>query len=358
MAPRHRTPRHEKSVNLALQGGGAHGAFTWGVLDRLFEDGRLWIEAISGTSAGAMNAVVAAHGMYDGGGEGARAALEDFWRRVSVAGRTSLLQRGPWARLTGKWSLEQSPIYLWLDIASRVASPYDLNPIGINPLRDLVAETVDFDKVRGCGDLPVYVSATNVETGRVRVFSGQELTLDALMASACLPSMFHAVEIDGTPYWDGGFMGNPVLFPFFDLDRCDDLLIVQINPIYRPGTPKSAREIHDRVNEITFNSSLLLELRQVDFVRRMAAEGRLDPERYHERRVHMIEARKRMRPLGASSKLNAEWAFLTHLRDIGREAADRWLAAHFDDVGVRSSLDLSAFVAGRRPAPTPAAAAE
>jgi len=342
-----RLPRHEKAVNLGLQGGGAHGAFTWGVLDRLFEDGRIWIEAISGTSAGAMNAVVAAHGMYDGGGEGAREALEAFWRKVSHAAVASPLRRPPWARLTGRWSLEQSPVYLWLDLASRIASPYDLNPMAINPLRDLVAETVDFDKVRGCGDMPVFVSATNVETGRVRVFTGEELSVDAVMASACLPSMFQAVEIDGEAYWDGGYMGNPVLFPFIDLGRCDDIVIVQINPVVRPGVPRSAREIHDRIGEITFNSSLLLELRQIDFVRRMVEEHRLDPARYREVRVHMIEARKRMRPLGASSKVNAEWAFLRHLRDIGREAAGRWIERHFDDLGVRSTIDVKEMIAGR-----------
>ncbi|MEO1687816.1 MAG: patatin-like phospholipase family protein, partial [Pseudomonadota bacterium] len=211
-----RQPHHEKSINLALQGGGAHGAFSWGVLDKLLEDGRFWIEAISGTSAGAMNAVVAAQGMYDGGAEGARAELERFWRKVSEAARYSPLRATPWARARGDWSLENSPAYLAMDLLNRVASPYDLNPLAFNPLRDLVDDFIDFDKVRDCRDMPLYLSATNVETGRVHVFRGAEITLDAVMASACLPLMFHAVEIEGSPYWDGGFMGNPVLFPFMN----------------------------------------------------------------------------------------------------------------------------------------------
>lgn len=340
-----RQPRHEKAINLALQGGGAHGAFTWGVLDRIFEDGRLWIEAISGTSAGAMNAVVAAQGMYDGGGDGARSELERFWRKVSEAARVSPYRAGPFAKARGDWSLENSPAYLAMDILSRMASPYDLNPWGFNPLRELVEDFLDFEKVRGCGDMPLFISATNVETGRVRVFRREEMTLDMVMASACLPQMFHAVQIEGAPYWDGGFMGNPVLFPFMDESPCDDIVIVQINPVVRPGTPRSAREILDRMNEITFNSSLLQELRTIDFVDRLVADGKL--EGYRRMKVHMIQSRKRMRKLSASSKLNSEWAFLTYLRDIGRDAAERWIEAHFDDIGRASTVDVKQMISGR-----------
>ncbi|MGI9332868.1 MAG: patatin-like phospholipase family protein [Gammaproteobacteria bacterium] len=341
-----RTARHVKAINLALQGGGSHGAFTWGVLDKIFEDGRIWIEAVSGTSAGAMNAVVASQGMYDGGGEGARTALEAFWLRVSEAGQASLVKRSPLDRLTRNWSLDTSPGYVWMDLLSRLASPYDLNPLRINPLRDLVRDCVDFQKVRNCGDMPIFISATNVETGRVRVFERDEITLDVVMASACLPHMFHAVEIDGTPYWDGGYMGNPVLFPFIDHSACDDIVIVQINPIVREGTPKTAREIHNRVNEITFNSSLLKDLRTIELVDRLIEQGKVDREDYREMKVHLIEARKRMRPLGASSKLNTEWAFLQHLRDVGRGAAARWIDRHFDEIGVRSTVDLREMFSG------------
>ena len=341
-----RGPQHVKSVNLALQGGGSHGAFTWGVLDRLFEDGRIWVDAVSGTSAGALNAVVASQGMYDGGGEGARAELARFWRAVAEAGRSSPFTRSFWDRLMGNWSLDASPGYLWMDLMSRVASPYDVNPLNLNPLRDLVDDFVDFAKVQDCADMPIFVSATNVETGRVRVFQREEITLDAVMASACLPFMFQAVEIDGVPYWDGGYMGNPVLFPFIDHSPCADIMIVQINPVERPGTPRSAREILNRVNEVTFNASLLRELRAIDFVDRLLADGRLDPCDYRAMRVHIVQDDAEMGPLGASSKLNAEWAFLQHLRDIGRAAAGRWLDAHFDDLGKRSTVDLSSMFSG------------
>ncbi|MEM8551105.1 MAG: patatin-like phospholipase family protein [Pseudomonadota bacterium] len=330
----------QKSINLALQGGGAHGAFTWGVLDKVFEDGRLWIDAISGTSAGAMNAVVAAQGMYNGGGEGARVALHDFWKAISRVGFLSPVRRGVVDRLLGNWALDNSPGFLWLDLLSRMASPYELNPANLNPLRDLVEKVIDFEKVRDSEDMPIFISATNVETGRVRVFNREEITLDVVMASACLPHLFHAVEIDGAPYWDGGFMGNPVLFPFFEMSPCDDIVIVQINPIFRGGAPKTAADIMNRVNEITFNSSLLRDLRAIDFVRRLIREGKLEEGTYRDVKVHIIEARKQMRPMKASSKMNSEWRFLTHLRDIGRHAAGRWIEKNFDEIGTRSTVDL------------------
>jgi len=341
-----RGPEHVKSINLALQGGGSHGAFTWGVLDRIFEDGRVWIAAISGTSAGALNGVVAAQGMYDAGGEGARAELERFWRAVSQAGQASPITRSVFDKLMGNWSLDTSPGYIWMDLLTRLASPYDLNPLNMNPLRDLVEDFVDFSKVQDCEDMPIFLSATNVETGRVRVFQRKEITLDAVMASTCLPNMFQAVEIDGTPYWDGGYMGNPVLSPFIDYSPCNDIAIIQINPVFRPGTPVSAREILDRVNEITFNSSLINELRAIDFIDRLIDEKRVDPEDFRKINVHIIHAQDEMIPLGASSKVNSEWAFLEHLRDIGRNAADQWLKAHFDDINTRSTVDISAMFGG------------
>ncbi len=335
-----RSKAHIKSINLALQGGGAHGAFTWGVLDRLFEDGRIWIEAVSGTSAGAMNAVVAAQGMYDGGGDGARAELARFWRAVSTAGRASPIQRSWMDQVMGNWSMDNSPGFLMMDLMSRMASPYDMNPLKINPLRDLVEEFVDFEKVRDCEDMPIFLSATNVETGRVRVFQREEITLDTVMASACLPGLFHAVEIDGVPYWDGGFMGNPVLFPFIDHSPCEDVLIVQINPVKREGTPQTARDIQNRMNEITFNASLTKELRSIHFICRLLAEGRVSANEFRDMKLHMIEGGEALLRLQASSKLNAEWQFLEHLRDIGRAAAGEWIARHFDDIGRKTTLDV------------------
>ncbi len=337
--PGRRNANH-KGVNLALQGGGAHGAFTWGVLDKFFEDDRIWIDAISGTSAGAMNAVVAAHGMHENGAVGARQRLAEFWREVSDTARTSPVQRSLWARATGSWSLDSSPAYLWLNLVQRMASPYDLNPFQIDPLRDIVERMVDFDKVRRCTDMGVFLSATNVETGRVKVFKREEISLDETMASACLPYLFQAVEIDGVPYWDGGYMGNPPLFPFFHGSPSCDILIVQINPVVREGTPKGAPEIQNRINEITFNSALLHELRSIDFVRRLLDAGQLDESKYRRMHVHIVHARKQLRRLDASSKLNAEWDFLQHLFEIGRQTADRWLYDHFDDLGERSSVDV------------------
>ena len=342
--PGRRNSAH-KSVNIALQGGGAHGAFTWGVLDKIFEDDRIWVEAISGTSAGAMNAVVAAQGMYEAGADGARGALRRFWKAVSEAGSTSPFRRSFADKVSGNWSLKHSPSFVWFDLLSRMASPYQLNPFDFNPLRSLVERQVDFDKVKGCGDMQVFLSATNVETGHARVFSREELSVDVVMASACLPSMYQTVVIDGEPYWDGGFMGNPPLHPFFHRSKANDILIIQINPVFRPGVPRTAADIQNRLNEITFNSSLLHELRAIDFVSRLIDSGKLDTNDYRRMNIHVLQSRKRMRELDATSKLNAEWSFFLHLFDIGRDAAEKWLAAHFDDIGVRSTVDVRSMFA-------------
>ncbi len=335
-----------RAINLALQGGGAHGAFTWGVLDRILEDDRLHIEAISGTSAGAMNAAVVADGLMRGGNEDARQCLRHFWKAVSDAGRVSPIQRSPIDVFMGNWSLETSPSYLFFDLLGRLASPYELNPLNLNPLQDLLEEIVDFDRVRSCDKVKVFVSATNVETGRVKVFDRRELTADMVMASACLPFLFQAVEIGGVPYWDGGYMGNPVLFPFFSHCNSDDVVIVQLNPIIRKGAPKSAREILNRVNEITFNSSLLRDFRAIHFVTRLLDDGKLDPHAYKKVLIHRIEAEDEIKPLGASSKLNAEWAFLQHLFEIGYRRTDAWLADNFEHLGEKATVDLHAMYQG------------
>lgn len=330
----------KKSINLALQGGGSHGAFTWGVLDFFMEDGRVSLEGISGTSAGAMNAAVLAQGYMEGGADGARAALEEFWLQVSRMGSLSPIQRSPLDVLTGRWSLDSSPAYVMYDLFSRVASPYDVNPLNINPLRDLVESSIDFDKVRACSALKLFIAATNVHTGKIKVFERPELTSDMVLASACLPFLYQAVEIDGVPYWDGGYVGNPPLYPLFYGTRSKDVVIVQINPIERQETPKTSREILNRVNEISFNSSLLRELRGIDFVHRLLDDNKLDRTKYADVLVHRIEETQQLNPLSASSKLNAEWSFLTHLRDIGRASAKRFLDQHFDSLGKRSTLDL------------------
>jgi len=331
-----------KSINLALQGGGAHGAFTWGVLDRLLEDERIGIEAISGTSAGAMNAVALADGFEKGGREGAREALHRFWRAASEGACFSLIQRTPWDQWTGNWSLNTSPGYLGLDMLTRLASPYELNPFNLNPLRDFLARQIDFDAVRRCGQIKLFVSATSVRTGRARIFRNAELSPDAVMASACLPNMFQAVEIDGEAFWDGGYMGNPALHPFIYRCATRDIVIVQINPIDTPDTPKRARDILDRINEITFNSRLLAELRAIEFVTRQLDEGSLDATRYKRMLIHRIDGEAELTALDASSKVNAEWAFLEALHGMGYRAASEWLARHFDELGETSSVNLRA----------------
>ncbi len=338
--------KNSKSLNLALQGGGAHGAFTWGVLDRLLADGRLEFDAISGTSAGAMNAVVLADGLVEGGHDGARENLENFWRTMADRARFSPIQRSVIDRLTGNWNLEHSVSYHFLDALTRVVSPYQLNPMNINPLKSVLEDCVDFDRVRRCDKTKMFISATNVETGRVQVFDRKNLTADMVMASACLPFLFQAVEIDGVPYWDGGYMGNPVLFPFHSQTDCGDILVIQINPIERKGAPKTAVDILNRINEISFNGSLLKELRSIDFVRRLIDEGKLSEEHYRRVRVHIMENQEELKPLGASSKLNAEWDFLVYLRDLGRDTAAKWLKTHFSDIGERSTVDLKAMFQG------------
>ena len=329
-----------KPIALALQGGGAHGAFTWGVLDKLLEDGRLDIKAITGTSAGAMNAAVLAQGFTQSGRDGARETLERFWHALSIMGQASPIKRSFADMLTGNWSLDASPAYNMLDIMSRIVSPYDTNPFDINPLLDLLNRIIDFEKVRSCSDINLFVSATNVRNGKIKVFNGADLTADMLMASACLPHLYKSVKIDGEIYWDGGFMGNPPIFPLFYNTSIADIMIVQINPIERDEEPMTAREIHNRVNEITFNSSLLRELRTIDFVTRLIDDGKLDSKQYTHARMHRIEASEELNPLSASSKLNTEWKFLCHLRDIGRKVCSDWLDSNYIQVGKSSTLDL------------------
>jgi len=335
-----------KKINLGLQGGGAHGAFTWGVLDCLLEDERIDIEGISGTSAGAMNAVMLADGLARGGAPEARKRLADFWRAASLDGNLPELQRSVLDRLFSFTPYEGSPVQAWFDAVAHYMSPYDLNPLNINPLRDLIERFVDFDAVRACKDVSLFISATNVHTGRLRIFPQDKVTADVIMASACLPFLFRAVEIDGVPYWDGGYMANPALFPFFRATETEDVLIVQINPVERPSTPHTQSEIMNRINEITFNSSLLAEFRAIDFVTRMIDQGRLahgtGEGEYRRINVHRIALDSTFKALTAGSKLNSDFDFFEMLKKGGAQAARDFLDRHFDDIGVRSTVDLGA----------------
>ncbi|TDH38617.1 patatin-like phospholipase family protein [Pseudohoeflea suaedae] len=333
-----------KQMNLALQGGGAHGAFTWGVLDRLLDEPHLEIEGVSGTSAGAVNATLLAHGLMEDGRRGAQKSLAEFWERTSHAGSIwSPLPTLPKSLIPGG-DMIAAATYTIFDTLTRTFSPYELNPLDINPLRDLIAECVDFDALRSHEAIKLFLSATNVRTGRVKVFDSREVSLDVVMASACLPFLYKAVEIDGEHYWDGGYMGNPALFPFFYVCKSRDVLIVHINPMERDEVPMSAPEIMNRINEISFNGSLISELRAINFVSRLLDEGWLKDD-YKDRLkkilVHSIRSDDSLEDLSVASKFNVDWAFLTDLRDRGRLAAENWLRENHKHVGRKSTVDLA-----------------
>ena len=345
-----RPPRPQKRINLALQGGGAHGAFTWGVLDHLLEDGRVTIDGISGTSAGAVNAVMLADGLERGGGGEARKRLDEFWRAASLGGDLPAVQRAVTDRLFSLLPSDGSPAQTWFSAWSRFLSPYDLNPLNINPLKDLIERFVDFERLRA-GSREIFVAATNVQTGQLHVFTRDKISAEAVMASACLPAVFRAVEIDGVPYWDGGYLGNPVIYPFFRTTGTEDVLVVQINPLERKKVPTSNREIVSRVQEISFNSSLLVELRSVAFINRMIDEGRLPrgtaEGEFRRINVHRIVLEGLGERLSSADKLRTDYESFSLLRKLGQRAARRFLDAHYDQIGREGSVDLEAEFAGR-----------
>ena len=338
MAAQPNASRETVLIDLALQGGGSHGAFTWGVLDRLLEEPWLKVEAISGTSAGAMNAAVMVSGYLQGGADGARKALNAYWERVAASARFSPIQRSMLDRLMNRWSLDTSPGYLIMDLMSRVVSPYDLNPFAHNPIRSILEESIDFSRL---GEAPVklFITATNVHTGRGRIFRNKEITPEVLLASACLPTLFQAIEIEGEPYWDGGYAGNPTISPLVRESDAHDTILVQINPRERRETPRSASEILDRLNEISFNAPLMKELRMIALLRQAADPGTGEGRRWAGMRTHRILTDK-LAEFGASSKLNAEAAFLNMLKEEGRKAADEFLRMHGADIGNRSTADI------------------
>jgi len=328
-----------KRINLALQGGGAHGAFTWGVLDRLLEDERIEVAAISGTSAGAMNGAAFKAGWLDGGRAGARAHLDWLWSKM---GAVQDVRMPAWmSGSTGAISaaMEMSPAYLWSETMSRMVSPYAYGPFYANPLEP-IARAFEYDKVCAEAEPRLYVGATNVHSGKIRVFSGNEISTDALLASACLPTMFQAVEIDGQSYWDGGYTGNPALFPLFDDDLPDDILIVNINPLERAEVPRSPQDIQNRINEISFNSSLLRELRAIRFAQRLLKDGAMAKGAMKHVLVHMVADDALMRELSVATKLMPNPYVLGQLKEAGRAACDIFLENHFDDLNVIGSTNI------------------
>ncbi len=336
-----------KPICLALQGGGAHGAFEWGVMDALLEDGSVEIKAVTAASAGAMNAAALAAGLAENGVEGARAKLEAFWREINRSGGLNPFgSSSVWAQAISPpaW-LQSSPLFSAAESMATAFSPYQFNPLNLNPLRDALSRTIDFDLIRARSPIQLFISATQVRTSKAVVFNAAELDLERVLASACLPYLFQAVTIDGEDYWDGGYLANPPLWPLFYQDTPDDVLIVNLNPFRRPETPRAAGDIMDRLNEITFNASLVAELRAVAFVQKLIDEALLTPAgraRYRRVRLHALKADALLSDLSFASKFNTEWSFLIELKDRGRRAAHAWLKACYDKVGVDSSIDVRA----------------
>lgn len=341
MPPKKKSKPLQKNLNLALQGGGAHGAFTWGVLDRLLEEEDIHLAAISGTSAGAMNAAVMADGYVENGRQGAKDELEHFWTQVS--GASKLLEpwlMTPFGKVTEFFGIDYGPINQFVDTMTRVFSPYEFNPLNLNPLKAVLEQAVDFERMRACDHLELFVTATNVETGQPRVFDRDEITVDVLLASGCLPFLFQAVEIDGVPYWDGGYMGNPSIWPLFH-SAANDVLLVQINPLMRKGAPKRSIDIINRTNEISFNSSLIAEMRAIHFVRELIRAGKLSEKDYRYVNMHMIIPPDGLHNMSADTKMNADWDFFITLRDIGRAETETWLKENKKMIGVDSTLDIA-----------------
>ncbi len=337
-----------KIINLALQGGGAHGAFTWGVLDALLEDDRIDIEGIAATSAGAMNAAVMAQGLNNGGVESARQLLHTFWERVSQAGAFYSPVAGAaanWPNMLGPWAeaAEQAASYGLFEMATNFLSPYQFNPANVHPLRPILEEMLDIPQLQSDCSVKLFVSATSVRTGNGRIFSNEDIGIDALVASAALPTLFQAVQIGTEYYWDGGYAGNPPLWPLFNRAVSRDILIVHVNPIVRDELPDRASSIDNRLNEITFNASLLDELRAINFVKKLIRENWLRDE-YKDRMkdilIHAIRADKVLKDLSVASKFDTSWDFLTRLRDLGRVEGKAWVDEHYDELGVEDTVDI------------------
>jgi len=333
-----------KKINLALQGGGSHGAFTWGVVDRLLDDERIEFDGISATSAGAMNGAAIAYGFAVGGRDGAKQTMTSLWHGIASIAAPAWQQTGVQKELVklGRAYLKaMAPFLAPLQRLTFNLSPYEFNPFNINPLKQALEEVIDFD-VLARGDCPIklFLSATNVRTGKIKVFEKSELSADAVLASACLPMVFQAVEIGGAHYWDGGFMGNPALFPL--IYSCDsrDILVVHINPLERPEVPESAFEILNRVNEVSFNSSLMREMRAIAFVTKLIDDGIIAGPSAKRMYIHGIAADEVLTKLGVVSTMNTDWDFLQGLRDVGRRYADAWLTANWGRLGKESTIDI------------------
>lgn len=328
-------------VGIALQGGGAHGAFTWGVLDRLLEEEAVVAEAMCGTSAGAVNAVTCAYGLHTGGPQKAKELLEELWRKIALSG-SFLFKPGIFDKVYGNGDIYNSAGYMWFNAISQVLSPYNFNPFNYNPLKDILENLIDFKELQVYNKKKLFICATNVKTNRAKIFSNKEITVDAVMASACLPFLFQAVEIDGEYYWDGGYMGNPPISPLITNTSLRDIVLVKINSININSVPTTARDIADRVNEISFNSSLINEMKLIHYRNELIRNGILKSDNKSNREifVHTISGYDALSQLSYSSKMNTSWEFLLDLKNKGRQIADKWIANDFKEVGVKSTFDV------------------
>lgn len=339
----------KKKVGIALQGGGSHGAFSWGVLDRLLEDGRFEIEGLTGTSAGGMNAVAVVQGLMRGGPQAAREELKLFWQRISEVGKNSPLNnRGPVDKVLGNYTMYNSPGYIVFDYLSRIFSPYELNPMHIDPLKEVILQSFDFEALRQFKGCKLYLCATHVYTGKLRVFTLDELKPECLQATACLPTLNSAVMVDNEYYWDGGFIGNPVFFPLIYDCETTDIIYIQLNPTVREHLPTSAREIADRLNEISNNATVVREMRAISFITDLIDTGMLDDKKIKRMNMHLIEDPETFQALGWSSKLNTEWEFFTYLFERGRDAADAWIKKNYDKIGKETTAPMEANYIGEK----------
>lgn len=339
--------RERKIINLALQGGGTYGALEWGILDKLLEDGRVQFDAISATSSGAMNAAVLVHGLLEGGNDAAREALYQFWKKISDIGKLiNPIQFTPFEQLLGV-QIENSMSYFLFNSMISLLSPYQFNPLNLNPLKDILEELVDFDKIRSSKRVKMFVSATNVKTGKMKLFDNKNLSSDALMASACLPYLFQAVEVDEEFFWDGGYMGNPAIFPLIYNSDCPDVLIVHVHPVNRENVPNTAVEILNRISEISFNSSLMREMRAIRFVTKLIQDGWIKEEfknNFKTMFMHAIRADIPMQSFSRASRLNPDWDFIKLLYEKGREEATNWLKNDYKHIGIKTSIDMEQYL--------------
>lgn len=333
----------KKRVSIAMQGGGAHGAFTWGVLDRLLEEKDFVVEGVSGASAGGMNAVSVAQGMMEGGNEGARAALKRYWETNAEAGKSSFLKPGLGDVLLNRYTMHNSPAFIMFDLMCKFLSPYQFNPVGTNPLTEIVNELFDFDKLNKYDGVKVFLSATHVYSGKIKVFSNvrEELSTETMLATACLPTLFHAVLVKGEYYWDGGYTGNPVIYPLIYECGTPDVMLLKLNPTHRNRLPITPGEIGDRMNEITNNTSIMREMRSMHFITKLIDEGLVAPGKLKRLNVHLIENEGVFAELGWSSKLNTDRGFIMHLFEEGRKTADKWIEKNYDSIGKKSTANVA-----------------